>query len=122
MKYIKANVFVIGIFLFLLIACSKEKADPTQDRILCDTIAVSFSNDLVPIFERSCSNPPYASCHTWVTDYDAIKSKVKNGSFDSRVLEIKDMPPTPNSYGIDTLSSEELLKIRCWIFYGSIDN
>ena len=109
----------------LLASCGKEKAvEPSA--CFDPTFEVSFSQDIGPIINKSCGSA--TGCHAGgatpqpaYTDYASIKAKVDDGSLETRVLELREMPPSwgPDSVQI-TDCERELFKL--WIEAGAPNN
>jgi hypothetical protein len=98
---------------------NEEELYPS-DKLTCDTIGISFSQDIFPIFQGNCST---VGCHVAggsapgiFENYAGIKSKVDNGSIEVRVLVRKDMPPAR------PLNECQLLQIRAWLDAGAPNN
>lgn len=116
----KNLILLLGLSL-LLAACLKEKTEPIGN---CGTI-VSYSAEIRPIIENSCKTQtgPGTGCHdAWIDDYSQIKGLIDNQSWQNRTLSILDMPEIPNVWGIDSLTSDELKAMRCWIDQGYAEN
>lgn len=109
----------------LLTDCTKDKALLTNPNANCDTVPVSYSADIVPIIQTSCATNqgPGTGCHdAWIFEYSNLKSRIDNGTIEYRVFQTRDMPVIPNSFGIDSLTAEEYLKLQCWIAAGAPEN
>ncbi len=125
-KYLtkKTGAFKLPVFLFVLVmsttSCLKEKTEPAE----CFE-EVSYEFEIRPIIESSCKTQqgPGTGCHdAWINDYDNVKSVVEDGSWANRVLVVKDMPVMPNSWNIDSLTTQEISKMQCWIDQGYPNN
>ncbi len=109
-------------FLFILVTTScvfnseeelyGPKPEPPEE--------VSYSAHVEPIINMSCAT---TACHTQggfangnFDNYDGVKAKVDNGSFNQRVLVNKDMPPE------GSLSDEELALLKAWLDDGAPNN
>jgi hypothetical protein len=126
-KYIKQYKHLMLLFALGLIglqSCTKDKTSMPVAVGPCDSLSVSFQADIAPIMNTYCT---FSSCHTYgsgmgdFTNYSGVKSKVDNGQFENRVLNLKDMPPTYSS-GPKSINSDDLQKIKCWIDDGAPDN
>lgn len=90
---------------------------PTMD--LCDSLNVTFSGTVVPLLNANCTTP---GCHSAgsgngdYTTYAGIKAKVDNGTFKTRVIDDKNMPPS------GPLSPSDLDKLKCWLEDGAPNN
>ncbi|MCG8576731.1 MAG: hypothetical protein MI810_17765 [Flavobacteriales bacterium] len=110
------GILLLGALVWSSNGCYKDKAEPGD----CGT-TVSYSQEIVPIINSSCVTGQGAGtgCHdAWIHDYSQVKSKIKGGSWQYRVLDLKDMPLIPNNFGIDPLTDEELKLMQCWIEQG----
>lgn len=86
----------------------------------CDTVGVSFSNDIMPIIQGNCAT---IGCHVQggtgngiFENYAGVKAKVDNGSLKSRVLVQKNMPPS------QPLGDCSMSLISAWINAGAPNN
>ncbi|MFT4602824.1 MAG: hypothetical protein ACI857_003011 [Arenicella sp.] len=106
---------------FLSTSCLKDKTIPLGP---CVTV-VSYSTDIRPIIENSCKTQagPGTGCHdAWIDDYSQITGQIAGGGWSNRVISLKDMPVMPNTWGIDSLSSDEIQVMQCWIDQGYPEN
>ena len=121
---IKTLILILSTGCLLFPSCTKDKTAPKPvDPISCST--VSYTDDIRPIIESSCKTQAGTGtgCHdSWIDDYSAIKGRIDNGSWQNRVLSSMDMPLMPNSWGIDSLTSDELQSMQCWIDQGYPEN
>lgn len=116
------------LFVFLSMAafgtlssCLKDKTAPVGD---CLT-EVSYSEDIRPIIESSCKTGlgGGTGCHdAWIDNYDPIRSYLDASTWQNEVLVEKTMPVIPNDFGIDSLTTEEIQTMRCWIDQGYPEN
>jgi hypothetical protein len=104
------------IYCILFASCG----EPDEFRDLdCTAIGSKYNADISPIIISRCAT---AGCHDAgsnngdYTTYDGIKIKVKNGTFENRVLIVNDMP----SNGV--LSEADRKKIKCWLDNGAIND
>lgn len=86
----------------------------------CDTTAVSYADDIVPLLQGQCNT---AGCHTAggtgngiFENHAAVLAKVNNGSMQDRVLDQRDMPPA------GTLSDCQIATFQAWLTAGAPDN
>ena len=105
----------ILIFSLFLFSCSKS------DEAVSNTCAttVTYTSGVGAIISKSCA---IAGCHVTggagngvLTTLAGVKTKVDNGSFKTRVLDKKDMPPA----GSTQLSTAELELLQCWLTNGA---
>lgn len=111
--------FLFGI-VFALYSCTYENKEPETPVVeLCDTLDVSYANDVSTIILMNCSSP---SCHgengTFgdMSTYDLFKNYVDQGKITDRVIEQKNMPPS------GPLSDEDINTLNCWIENGAENN
>ena len=86
----------------------------------CDTVDVSFQEDIFPIIQGNCAT---TGCHVAggsgngiFENYANVKAKVDNGSFHNRVVVQRDMPPS------QPLNDCQIAQIDSWINQGAPDN
>ncbi|MDX2171550.1 MAG: hypothetical protein SFY56_00420 [Bacteroidota bacterium] len=107
----KKNSFVFSLITLLLttfiLSCKKKKA-PT-----CDGTSSSYNSNIKSILNNSCTS---SGCHPSYSSYSGIKSILDNGSFKNEVITKKSMPKG------NSLSSDQLSKIQCWIDAGYPEN
>ena len=115
------NIISIG-YIALYSACVDNKGELVKDIPYCDTGSVSFSRNIVPVLKLHCSNPPFPSCHTWVTNYSQLIPNIESGKVQNRVLAHKNMPPPNNIDHVPPLSDSELRTLECWIYQGAYNN
>lgn len=87
---------------------------------VCDTLNVSYSQDIKPIIDGQCAT---SGCHVAggtgngiFDNYNAVKAKVDNGSMMQRVVVTRDMPPST------TLTECNVQKFKAWINAGAPNN
>ena len=113
MKRISILIFVA---MLSFCSCENKKAFPTLDDP-CDLI--SYSINVVPIIDTHCA---IAGCHVAgflpgdFTTYGGVYAQIKNGFFQSKVLEQRSMPPS------DSLNESELQILQCWVDHGALNN
>ncbi len=123
-KFPLSFVVLVGIALLMLSSCYKDNEEDlyknyySQDQ--CDTASVSFSKDIMPVIKGNCA---ISGCHVQggaapgiFTNYNGVMDKVKNGTFEKRVLIDKNMPPAA------PLSDCQQSLIRAWLNAGSPNN
>lgn len=111
-----------------MVSCLYDKLEepfvPLSFTERCDSIQPTFTVHIKPILEQSCAYNP--TCHPNFTDYNPIKNRINNGTFESRLFELASnpvlgMPPNNSVYSEsikDDLTDEELDVIRCWLDSG----
>ncbi|MEO9533743.1 MAG: hypothetical protein ABJG68_02005 [Crocinitomicaceae bacterium] len=115
------NFIILAAFSIVLTACKKEEEPIAGD---CGFV-VSYATDIRPIIESSCKTQagPGTGCHdAWIDEYENIQTKLDAGAIQDRVFNQKNMPYMPNSFGIDSLTSDELEIMQCWIDQGYPEN
>jgi len=120
-----ANLFAV-VILIVLAGCTADKLPQPQsgEEDDCGAAPKTFTRDIQPIINRSCA---YAGCHLdgsapgRFDNYAGLLSRLQNGQFQRRVIELKDdpvrgMPPNfaPEGRPKD-LTEEELRQIQCWL-------
>ncbi|MFT4602825.1 MAG: hypothetical protein ACI857_003012, partial [Arenicella sp.] len=82
---------------------------------------VSYATDIRPIIESSCKTQAGSGtgCHdAWIDDYSQIKTAIDNNKIPDRALVQLNMPFMPNTWGIDSLTTNEKDIMQCWIDQG----
>jgi len=110
------------IFLSFLSACTYDNEEKLYGDV-CDTSQVTYSNDILPIFEQNCY-----SCHHNGTlygnldlaDFDHIQRVVDNGKLLKNIKHEPDGTPMPQGGG--KLPDCTILKIENWIDQGIPQN
>lgn len=116
----RVPAFVLGVFL-LLNSCYKEK---TQFPGGCDVL-VSYSSDIKPIINSSCVTHlgPLTGCHdAWIFEHYKIVPFINAGIFQNECFVEKTMPVMPNDFGVDSLTNDEIIMLKCWIDQGFPEN
>ena len=111
------KTLVLILFGLSLYSCYNDNEEELYGPVSCDVSAVSYTNDVLPIINASCAT---SGCHVSggtgpgdFSNYNDLKGKVDNGSFENRVLVQKNMPPsTP-------LSDCELAILQAWLDNGA---
>jgi len=102
-------------------ACSYENADDITGIVVCDTVAMSYANDIVPILQSQCY-----SCHDAVNvstsgyqfdSYAFLLDYVNAGSLVERIND--PVSPMPTTGLMDECS---IAKIEAWVNQGALDN
>ncbi len=115
---------LMGASLLMLSSCYKDNEEDLYKNYYsqgqCDTVSVSFSSDIMPIIKGNCA---ISGCHVQggtgpgiFGNYNGVMDKVKNGTFEKRVLIDKNMPPAA------PLSDCQQSLIRAWLNAGSPNN
>jgi len=119
--------------LYFLSGCGNDKAvEPAP--VVIDTTCipngyvVTYTMDIKPILETTCTNPDFGSCHQPTpdggsgfdyTNYDGISAEADpGGPLENRVLVIMDMPSVA-TLGPTSLTDCQLAKIQSWINNGA---
>lgn len=119
---------IIGIVGLLAQSCTTDKLVPAPNN--CDDTPPVWDNEVDDIIQLTCA---YSGCHISGTSapgnyltYSGILSDLNNGSFKSRVFDIKDNPilgmPPDNSSGPKDLTTEQLNILSCWMEAGFPEN
>lgn len=122
------HLLLISIFgAFFLLSCLKDKTlKPKPDVVNgpCST-EVSYSVEIRPIIESSCKTQagPGTGCHdAWIDDYTPIETYITIGTWQNECFIEKTMPEMPNTWGIDSLTEDEIQTMKCWIEQGYPEN
>jgi len=118
-------ILYIGVLVLALTACKKDTALPFNIDADCESLAVSYQDDIVPLIQQSCATNqgPGTGCHdAWIFEYDNVLLKVNDGTIQNRVIGLKDMPPEVNSFSIAPLTQDEINLFGCWIIDGAQNN
>ncbi len=115
-----ALLFVVSLLLVTACYYDNEQDLYQISASSCDTTAVSYKTDIEPILQGNCS---ITGCHVAggsgpgiFTNHAGVMEKVNNGTFRTRVLDRKDMPPGA------PLTDCQLKLIRAWLDAGSPNN
>ena len=109
--------------------CSYDNFAELHPNVECDTTAVSFANDIVPIMSGSCSSADIG-CHgpgnfnnALLDTYDGVKAEADNGKLVSVVnwdgVASSSRMPSGSSSKIDDCS---ISKIESWVAAGAPNN
>lgn len=120
------NINLILVCIVLSVACLEGCYYDNEELLYgagasCDTIQAKFSTDVQQIISSKCS---YTGCHsagsgagsTVLTDYAGISAKASR--IKDRAVVQKSMPPS----GTAALSDAEIIKLKCWIESGALNN
>ena len=117
------KVFVLAsVLIALLSACGDDDAVVTtnQSQDLCDSIDITYYNDVVVILENAGCSGVY--CHGsgnggfTISDYATTKISAENPKFLKAIKHEISVSPMPKSG--NKLSDENIQKIECWIQNG----
>lgn len=114
---------IILLLIGFLSSCYKAKTSPVNPSA-CDSI-ISYSDDIVPIINQSCKTNlgPGTGCHdSWIGNYANVKWRITTGEWQHDVWEIYSMPKIPNNFGIDSLTTDEIQLMKCWVDQGYPEN
>lgn len=116
---------VVPCMVFLCVfytACIKETArlPVTVPKSFCDSLDVKYSADIIDIMQLNCA---ISGCHDGsggapldLNIYADLKTYVDNGMLQSRVIDLKDMPPS------GPLPDSLIQKLKCWVDAGAPNN
>lgn len=85
----------------------------------CDTTAVSFADDIMPMIQGNCITGCHVAGGTGsgiFENYAEVKAKVDNGSMNNRVVVQRNMPPS------GALTECQILQMQAWILNGAPNN
>ena len=116
--------------LFLISFCYLQSCTSDKGEIPKPVTTVSYQTDIKPIIQTYCYGQGGQNCHVTpsnqgapgdFTAYTGLKEKVDNGTIQSRVFNLKDMPPT-YSNGPIALTAEDLETFKTWVNNGAPEN
>ena len=125
-----STVYLLVILLNIccyLQSCTFEKGDLPKPIIIQ---SATFQATVKPLLVTYCYGQGTQTCHVSpsnqgsngnFTTYAGIKAKVDNGSLQTRVINLKTMPP-PYSAGPSVIAPDDLEKIKSWVNSGALDN
>jgi hypothetical protein len=120
---ITLSFLIIASTLFTTVGCNYDIEDELYADLLCDTMEVSYSADIVPILTSNCYSchgvdDPDASLD--LTQYESVSNETTAGELISRITLIQGeenaMPP------LESLSICQIAKIKSWAFDGAPNN
>jgi hypothetical protein len=118
---IKKGCYWVTLLIIIAVGFQGCYYDSEEDLYPVEEIGdVTYELDIAPIIQTSCA---IAGCHVTggtgagvFEDYAGVKAKVDQGTFRSRVLDRRDMPP-----GF-ALGGADLQKIEQWLNEGAPNN
>jgi hypothetical protein len=122
LKFLFLTIAITGMLCWLA-GCSKESADKLAGTTTCDTTAVSYSKQILPILQDNCY-----TCHSGsnpfsgidLSNFGVLQTHVHNGDLKSAVTH--DGRVTPMPYGLPQLPSCEVNTIVAWVDQGALNN
>ena len=121
-KFMLAGITVGAIVLYLS-GCAKESADRLSAGSTCDTTAVSYSKQILPLLEDNCytcHQGAAASSGIDLSNFATLQSHVANGDLASAVTHTGSVTPMP--YELPMLPSCEVNTIVAWVNQGALNN
>lgn len=127
----KNLVFISSLCLVLLGAsCSSEKAEvpiPVEDlkAELCGDTTISYVNDVIPIIEANCK---FEGCHLAPTNAPYTMEPLSgfqdyvNNNQSTFFGAIDHTGPIKMPLGGNKLPDSSIVKLKCWVLQGSLDN
>jgi len=116
------GALLLGVML-MLSSCyydnEEELYEYYNQQNTCDTSAVSFATDIMPMIQGNCVSGCHVAGGTGVgifENYAEVKAKVDNGSMNNRVVVVRDMPPA------NALTDCQILQMQAWILNGAPNN
>lgn len=116
--------------LLLVTSCYFQSCTSDKGEVPKPITTVSYQTDIKPIIQTYCNGQGGQSCHVTPSNqgapgdfstYAGLKAKVDNGTIQSRVFNLKDMPPT-YSNGPTALTAEDLETFKTWVNNGAPEN
>ena len=117
----KAQIISIIFIVLTFISCHKDKTIALGP---CGT-EISYTTDIIPIIQSSCMTNlgPGTGCHdTWITEHSNIVNYINNDSWQNAVWGSYTMPKIPNNFAVDSLTSDEVQIMKCWVEQGFLEN
>ena len=117
----KAQIISTIFIVITFISCHKDK---TLVLGPCGA-EISYTTDIIPIIQSSCmtNQGPGTGCHdTWITEHSNIVNYINDESWQNAVWGSYSMPKMPNNFGIDSLTSDEVQIMKCWVEQGFPEN
>ena len=129
MKKLKILQFAMLLFtVTFFAACNDDDDDDMMDDDMveaCDSYTATYNGDVKAIINNSCA---YSGCHSGAdgsggileasrdfTTLSGIQASLDSGIFDTRALDLKNMPPSYAPEGSPTeLTAEQLEILTCW--------
>lgn len=112
------KAFVLILFISTIYSCYNDNEEELYGPVSCDVSAITYTADVSPIINAYC-----VACHTSggtapgdFTNFNELKAKVDNGTFENRVLIQKNMPPNGQ------LTDCELEILQTWLDNGALNN
>lgn len=94
----------------------------------CDTLSVSYANDIRPIIDTYCSGKTLGNCHeagntanSDYSTYEGLYEQVENDGIWAVVFVTGEMPD-PFTSGPTELTTAELQMLYCWLEAGGPQN
>ncbi|MFT5823223.1 MAG: hypothetical protein ACI8ZM_004483 [Crocinitomix sp.] len=118
MKKLTFSILILALIGFS--SCLKDKTVAFG----CDSI-ISYEVEVRPIIESSCKTGlgGGTGCHdAWIDNYSSVRTQINSGNWQNEVLIEKTMPVSPNDFAIDSLTSDQIQIMRCWILQGYPEN
>lgn len=116
----KGVIAGVGLLMAVLSSCYNDKEELLYGMNDCDPSNVSFAADIMPILSNGCA---VVGCHVQggsgvglFENYNQVKAKVDDGSFEQRVIVQMDMPPS------GPLSDCQIDFITEWLSQGAPNN
>ena len=120
------KIALFAILIYVLVSsqsCYYDKEEELYPGVVCDTSAVTFTNDVLPIMNASCNG-----CHSTssalggivLDNYGSVSTQALNGKLYNSVEQINGASPMPK--GGTKLDVCKINKIRIWIAAGAPNN
>ena len=120
-----ALLLFVALAAIFYTSCVKDSArlPATLSQSFCDTTDTKFSTVILPMMQTHCATTN--ACHDGspgalgpldLTKYDDVKLFYDFGTLKSRVIDLKDMPPSA------PLPDSLIKKLQCWMGKGAKNN
>lgn len=105
-------ILLFALSVLVIMACSKDKLD--GEALNCEEPIIY--DDVRELVTTTCG---YSGCHNGIdrgenyNNFAGLESYLNSGGFTSRVLSVRDMPPS-YATGATSLTAEEIELLQCW--------
>lgn len=108
----------------MIVSCGKDDSSDDETDPTCDTIGLTYTDDIKDILDTNCATP---GCHSEdqamtqgaMHDYAAAKAFVDFGRVVGAINHSDDFSPMPFPTGTDKLPQCTIDKITAWIDDGA---
>ncbi|HTL80608.1 MAG TPA: hypothetical protein VL651_02825 [Bacteroidia bacterium] len=110
------GVLLLATIIAIPFSCVTHKKAATD---ACVGVEASYSKDIAPIVQSNCMpcHKAGSSKGDWTT-YNGLNEVAASGELKEHVFTKKDMPPADKPQ----LNDSQLVKLKCWIMNGHLNN